>query len=196
MTVSHLGLWWIYTHKPCEKMYLSVCLPVSQYMHGCVSVCMSKRERERGKTSVHTLTCVCVCECVCPSPPSCIHYGSWQTHLLCSVHRPFHPPLCTIDISFYANVAFGYVRTRQYFHRQSFIPACLWPYGPRQSYCCTVHKLLSVCQEPLSHIQTTDTQQGDMRKPWGESRRKCEGARVKVLMYVCSIWSYSFCMYM
>lgn len=78
-------------------------------------------------------------------------------YLSCLACRLLQPPLTTIDISFYANAAFGYVRTRPYFHRQSFIAVCLWTYGPRQNYCCTVHKLLSLCQEPLLHTQAADT---------------------------------------
>lgn len=115
-------------------------------------------------------------------------------HLLCLAWCLLYPPLSTIDISFYANAAFGYVRTRQYFHRQSFIPACLWPYGPRQNYCCTVHKLLSLCQELLLHKQTADTHSTMM---WGSPEAKAtEGMRymrswiqfVSMLVLLFAFW--------
>lgn len=116
-------------------------------------------------------------------------------HLLCLACRPMKPPL-SIDISFYANAAFGYVRTRQYFHRPSFIPACLWPYGPRQNYCCTVHKLLSLCQEPLLHIQTADTHS---RVMWGNPEAKAtEGARGKGVCgaeYNLCLCCYNLCLH-
>lgn len=109
-----------------------------------------KSERKENSTMKAVLRCVSITNILVYTP-------AVDTHLLCLACHPLQPPLGTIDISFYANAAFGYVRTRQHFYRQPFIPACLWPYGPQQNYCWMVNKLLSLCQEPLLHKQTADT---------------------------------------
>lgn len=136
-------------------------------MQECVS-CVWESERKKKSPLKTKHDCVSITNIL-------VYASAVDKHLLCLACCLLQPPLDTIDISFYANAAFGYVRTRQYFHQQSFILACLWPYGPRQNYFCTVHKLLSLRQEPLLHIQAADTHSRVMwENPEGKTT---EGAR-------------------
>lgn len=102
-------------------------------------------------------------------------------HLLCLACRPLQPQNAWLILAFMLMQHLvmweqGSISIDSPW--QSFIAACLWPYGPRQNYCRTVHKLLSLCQEPRLHIQAVcahvHTRQGDVRNPWSESHRRCE----------------------